>query len=145
MFSKEEQKIGFIASCFDPFPHPGVVVAMQSAVATHQLTGIVAAVHDDPSKERDWKSRPYLTLQERVILVSALRHVRYVRTYQTEDQLLQILKETSPDVRILGEDYIGREQFTGSGLEIPIFYAKRYPEWSGTEFRKRIRDGIYAD
>lgn len=137
-------KIGFIAGCFDPFPHPGVLKAMEEAIASEGLGGFIVALHSDPSIERPEKSRPYLTLQEREIMVKAIRYVWYVETYDTEADLLRILQKTSPDVRVLGEDYKDKP-FTGDHLDIPVYYCKRYEGWSGTDFRNRIREGVFVD
>ena len=138
-------RTGFIASCFDPFPHPGIIKAMEEAVFSAQLDGFIVALHSDPSIERPEKSKPYMTLQEREIMVKAIKYVWYVESYDTEAELLKIMEETNPDVRVLGDDYKGRESFTGDHLDIPIYYARRYDGWSGTDFRKRIQEGVFVD
>ena len=138
-------RTGFIAGCFDPFPHPGIIKAMEEAVFSAQLDGFIVALHSDPSIERPEKSGPYLTLEEREIMVKAIKYVWYVEPYDTEEELLKILELTKPDVRVLGDDYKGQESFTGDHLDIPIYYARRYKGWSGTDFRKRIQGGVFVD
>ena len=138
-------RTGFIAGCFDPFPHPGIIKAMEEAVFSAQLDGFIVALHSDPSIERPEKSKPYLTLEEREIMVKAIKYVWYVEPYDTEEELLKILELTNPDVRVLGDDYKRQESFTGDHLDIPIYYARRYEGWSGTDFRKRIQGGVFVD
>jgi len=138
-------RTGFIASCFDPFPHPGIIKAMEEAMFAAKLDGFIVALHSDPSIERPEKSRPYLTLKEREIMVKAIKYVWYVEAYDTEEDLLQLLAETKPDVRVLGDDYKDKSSFTGSELDIPVYYSKRYDGWSGTDFRKRIQGGVFVD
>ena len=138
-------RTGFIASCFDPFPHPGIIKAMEEAMFSEKLDGFIVALHSDPSIERPEKSRPYLTLKEREIMVKAIKYVWYVEAYNTEEDLLQLLVETKPDVRVLGDDYKDKSSFTGAELDIPVYYSKRYDGWSGTDFRKRIQGGIFVD
>ena len=118
---------------------------MEEAVFGAKLDGFIVALHSDPSIERPEKSRPYLTLREREIMVKAIKYVWYVEAYDTEADLLQLLTDTKPDVRVLGDDYKNKSSFTGSELDIPIYYSKRYDGWSGTDFRKRIQGGIFVD
>tara|TARA_R110002020_G_scaffold16515_15_gene58311 strand:- start:317 stop:715 length:399 start_codon:yes stop_codon:yes gene_type:complete len=118
---------------------------MEEAVFSAQLDGFIVALHSDPSIERPEKSKPYLTLEEREIMVKAIKYVWYVESYDTEEELLKILELTNPDVRVLGDDYKGQESFTGDHLDIPIYYARRYKGWSGTDFRKRIQGGVFVD
>ena len=112
---------------------------------SEKLDGFIVALHSDPSIERPEKSRPYMTLREREIMVKAIKYVWYVEAYNTEEDLLQLLVETKPDVRVLGDDYKDKSSFTGSELDIPVYYSKRYDGWSGTDFRKRIQGGVFVD
>jgi len=118
---------------------------MEEAVFSAKLDGFIVALHSDPSIERPEKSRPYMTLREREIMVKAIKYVWYVEPYDTEADLLRIMEETKPDVRVLGDDYRDRESFTGDHLNIPIYYARRYDGWSGTDFRRRIQEGVFVD
>jgi len=129
--------LGLLASAFSPFPHPGHVWAMEQAIEAGACTGIIAALHEDPSLERG-KPKPVLTLEERGYLLSQLRHVYEVIPYQTEQDLYDLILAVRPSVRILGNDYIG-EPYVGDDLPIPVFYARRRDDWSGTRFRERLR------
>jgi len=141
------KKVGFIAGAFDPFPHPGVIWAMHQAVSSGACDEIVVALHEDPSLERSWKRKPALSVEERKIFVLALRYVSDVIVYQTESDLIEVIREVRPATRILGEDYKGKE-FTGDDLcrelGIEIFYAQREPGWSGTEMATAIADALVA-
>ena len=126
--------LGFLASAFDPL-HPGYVWAMQQAIDAKACDGVIAALHLDPSLERG-KPKSVLTAEERRVLLLALKPVRQVVFYDTESALHQLLKALAPVVRILGDDYIGKP-YVGDDLGMPVFYAKRRPDWSGTKFRER--------
>lgn len=142
MVPKGSNRIGFIASCFDPFPHPGHVWAMSQAVEACDLDEIVIALHIDPTIERPAKRKPALTVEERMYLLWSIKWVRRSPIpYNTEAELYNILKAVAPDVRILGDDYKDKT-VTGDDLDIPVFYAKRRDDWSGTEFTKRIMRGF---
>ena len=43
-----------------------------------------------------------------------------------------------PDIRILGEDYIGKKEFTGSDLPPKIIYTTRSHGWSTTKLKDLI-------
>jgi glycerol-3-phosphate cytidylyltransferase-like family protein len=67
----------------------------------------------------------------------AIKYVDEVITYQTEDDLLKLIEFYRPDLRILGDDYIGK-RFTGDHLPIEVLYTTRSHDWSTT----RIKDLI---
>ena len=52
-----------------------------------------------------------------------------------------LLNKIKPDVRFLGDDYIGRT-FTGDDLNIPIVYLDRSHGWSTTKFKNLIADSL---
>jgi hypothetical protein len=57
--------------------------------------------------------------------------------YQTEEELLELMITFDLDVRILGEDYLGKP-FTGNTLNHEVIYTTRSHEWSTTKFKNRI-------
>ncbi len=57
--------------------------------------------------------------------------------YQTEEELLELIKLFKPDVRILGEDYLGKS-FTGDDLHIEVIYTTRSHNWSTTKIKDLI-------
>jgi glycerol-3-phosphate cytidylyltransferase-like family protein len=67
----------------------------------------------------------------------AIKYVDEVITYQTEEDLLKLIEFYRPDLRILGDDYIGK-RFTGDHLPIEVLYTTRSHDWSTT----RIKDLI---
>ena len=67
----------------------------------------------------------------------AVKYIDGVYTYQTEKELLNLIKFWKPDVRILGEDYIGKS-FTGDDLPIEVIYTTRSHEWSTTRIKNLI-------
>jgi len=129
--------LGLLASAFDPL-HPGYVWAMDQAIEAGVCTSVIAALHTDPSLQRG-KPRPILTVEERGYLLSSLRQVVDVIPYDTEEDLYDLICAVRPAVIILGDDYIG-QPYVGDVLPIPVFYAKRRPDWSGTSFRQRMSD-----
>ena len=128
-------KKGFTCSCFDLL-HAGHAKMLQDA--RNQCDYLIVGLQTDPTEDRpDTKNKPIQTLEERQIMLSAIRFVDEIVIYTTEGQLYEYLRDNPPDVRILGTDYKGKD-FTGKDLDIDIYYHKRDHDWSTTNLRKRI-------
>ena len=128
-------KKGFTCSCFDLL-HAGHIKMLQDA--RNQCDYLIVGLQTDPTVDRpDTKNKPIQTLEERQIMLSAIRFVDEIVIYTTEGQLYEYLRDNPPDVRILGTDYKGKD-FTGKDLDIDIYYHKRDHNWSTTNLRKRI-------
>ncbi len=135
-FNKDET-VGITASCFDLF-HAGHVLMLQEA--KEQCDRLVVALQTDPTIDRPEKNKPVQSVFERWVQVEGCKYVDQVIPYATEEDLLNILKSYHWDVRIIGEDYYGKK-FTGSDLDIDIYYNSRRHDFSTSELRKRIADG----
>ena len=98
-------------------------------------------VQDDPSIEWPDKIKPILSLEERIMVLSSLKQIDQIITYQTESDLYKILRKTKIEIRFLGDDYKGKS-FTGDDLGIPIHYLDRSHGWSTTKFKKLISDTV---
>ena len=130
-------KKGFTCSCFDLL-HAGHIKMLQDA--RNQCDYLIVGLQSDPTIDRpDTKNKPIQTLEERQIMLSAVRFIDEIMIYDTEDDLYSYLKHNKPDVRILGSDYdIPDKRFTGDNLDIDIYYHRRDHDWSTTNLRKRI-------
>ena len=84
------------------------------------------------------------SLEERQIQLEAIKYVDSVILYKTEEDLLVLLKATKPDVRFIGEDYIGKP-FTGDDLDIEIFYNSRAHGWSTSLTKQQAAISISRD
>ncbi len=67
----------------------------------------------------------------------AISYVDEVYLYQSEEELRELIEFFKPDVRILGEDYIGKP-FTGDDLPPEVVYTTRSHEWSTTKIKDLI-------
>jgi glycerol-3-phosphate cytidylyltransferase-like family protein len=65
------------------------------------------------------------------------QYVDEVVTYSNEDDLLKLIEFYKPDIRILGDDYIGK-RFTGDHLPIKVIYTTRSHGWSTTKLKDLI-------
>ena len=132
----EDVTIGFTASTFDLF-HAGHNVMLMEAksLCDYLIVGLLV----DPTKDRpESKNKPVQSVFERYIQVASCKWVNEVIPFETEKDLVDIILTINPDIRIVGEEYEGKEH-TGKGL-CPIHYNKRRHSFSSTELRKRVID-----
>jgi glycerol-3-phosphate cytidylyltransferase len=99
-------------------------------------------LHKDPSQDRPEKIKPLLSVTDRKNTLMALKGVTEVSSYNSEEELLQLIIDINPEIRFLGEDYINRTDYTGYGLPPKIIFLKRDHGWSTTKFKKLIADSI---
>ena len=131
-------KVGFLAGNFDVI-HPGYIRMFRDAKSV--CDKLIVGLHTDPTIERPHKLKPILSTYERTETLLELRSVDDVVCYDTEADLVNLLKDLKPDVRILGTDYKGT-RFTGDELGIDIYYHSRDPFWSTTRFKKLIAESL---
>ena len=133
---KIKYNIGFTCSCFDLL-HAGHITMLQEAKSICEY--LIVGLQVDPTIDRPEKNKPIQSLMERQIQLNAVKYVDEVIIYHTEDELIELLKSLPIGVRIIGADYINK-YFTGSDLEIDIYYNKREHNWSTTRLKKLILD-----
>ena len=132
------QTVGVIAGNFDVI-HPGYIYMFDECKKHCDI--LLLLLHDDPSIERPEKIKPILDLNERNMILSSLKQIDRIITYQIESDLYDILKTEQIDIRFLGDDYKDKA-FTGDDLDIPIHYLDRSHGWSTTKFKKMIAESV---
>ena len=134
-------KVGFTCSTFDLL-HAGHVQMLKDA--KEECDYLIVGLQTDPTLDRpDTKKRPIQTLVERSIQLKAVKYVDDVIPYETEKDLEDILQMYNISVRIIGEEYQGKN-FTGKEIcvkkHIKIVYNKREHRFSSTDLRERIKN-----
>lgn len=129
-----DMKTGFTCGAFDLL-HAGHVLMLQEAKSFCDY--LIVGLHSDPSIDRKSKNKPIQSLEERLIQIRAVKFVDLVVIYDTEEELVKLLKAIRPSVRILGADYIGKS-YTGDELDIEVVYNTRDHGYSSSELRSRI-------
>ncbi len=130
-----EERVGIIASCFDLF-HAGHVLTLYEA--KDNCDRLVVALQSDPTLDRPEKNKPVQAMFERYVQLRACAYVDDIIPYDTEADLLNLLTGYDWNVRFLGDDYRGRTNYTGYGLDIPIHYCSRKHDYSSSSLRERI-------
>jgi glycerol-3-phosphate cytidylyltransferase len=131
-------KVGVIAGNFDVI-HPGYIEMFSECA--RNCDKLIVLLQEDPTIERPDKCKPILSVDERIKILMSLRQINQVMVYNLESELYNTLNKIKPDVRFLGEDYIGRS-FTGDDLNIPIVYLDRSHGWSTTKFKNLIANSL---
>ena len=131
-------KVGVIAGNFDVI-HPGYLYMFDECKRNCDF--LLLFLHEDPSIERSEKMKPILDLEERSMILSSLKQIDRIVTYQTESDLYDILNEEKIDIRFLGDEYKNKS-FTGDDLNIPIYYLDRSHGWSTAKFKKLIAESL---
>ena len=124
----------FTAGNFDII-HPGYTATFEEA--KRHCDKFIVFLHGDPSSTRNTKYKPVVPYYDRYKMLMSIKHIDEVYMYQTEEELYELMKTFDIDVRILGEDYLGKP-FTGDDLNHEVIYTTRSHEWSTTKFKNRI-------
>jgi glycerol-3-phosphate cytidylyltransferase len=128
-------KKGITFGAFDLF-HAGHVVMLQEAktVCDH----LIVCIQSDPSLDRSDKNVPVQSIVERQIQVAACKYVDEMVVYDTERDVLEILRSIDWDVRILGDEYRDKD-FTGREETLDRCYFNTRPHsFSSSELRLRV-------
>ena len=126
--------VGMVAGNFDLL-HPGYIYTFEEA--KKHCDRFLVFLQEDPSATRYTKYKPVVPLYERYKVLMSIQYVDEVYMYQTEEELYDLIKFWKPDIRILGEDYLGKP-FTGDDLPPRIIYTTRSHHWSTTKLKDLI-------
>ena len=129
--------IGFTCGTFDLL-HAGHVMMLEEVRS--QCGYLIVGLQTDPSI-REGKSKPIQSVEERLIQLKAVRYVDEVIQYDTEDDLVELLKDVQPNIRFVGMDWKDNPNLTGGDLPIEIRYNSRDHGYSSTELKNRIKRG----
>ena len=105
--------------------------------ASEQCDLLVVGLQSDPTIDRPSKNKPIQTFEERYIQLLGVKYIDEIVPYDTEEDLLKLLKHSNFDIRILGSDWEGKN-YTGKELDIPVYFHLRNHNYSTSELRKRI-------
>ena len=132
-------KVGFNCSSFDLF-HAGHVtmLKMEKELCDH----LKVALQVDPTIDRPGiKNKPVQSVYERYVQLQACKYVDEILVYETEEDLINLMKSQTIHIRFLSEEYKYRD-FTGkqycidNGIE--LFFHLRRHKYSSTEIRNRV-------
>jgi len=98
---------------------------------------IVAINSDESIKEIKGNDRPINKLSDRTQMLSAIRYIDEVQTFNTNEELEEIIKNVKPDIMIVGSDHKNKKVI-GSEFAKKLLFFERIDEYSTTEIVQRI-------
>ena len=138
------KKIGFTCSSFDLL-HAGHYIMLEDS--KKQCDFLIVGLQTDPTLDTEYrintsdsgknKNQPIQSFEERFIQIKGCKYIDCIIKYSTENELYSIIKEITPDIRILGSDWKNKP-YTGHELNIPIHWHNRTHNYSTSNLRKRV-------
>lgn len=107
--------------------------------AKAQCEYLIVGLQTDPAIDRPTKNKPVQSVVERFIQLEACKYVDEIVVYATEKDLRDVLLAYPIDVRILGDEYEGKE-FTGHDIPMQFYFNSRKHDFSTSELRQRVAD-----
>lgn len=130
-----KKRVGFTCSSFD-LCHSGHILMLEEA--KRQCDHLIVGLQTDPTIDRPDKNKPVQSVFERFVQLKACKYVDEVVVYATEAELRDILLAHHIDVRILGEEYRGKN-FTGHDIDgMEFYFNHRRHSFSSSSLRERV-------
>ena len=131
----DRKLIGFTCGAFD-LCHAGHMMAFHEC--KKQCDYLIVALQTDPTIDRpDTKNKPIMSIFERWRILKSIKYIDEIIIYETEKDLVNILKDTKPDIRFIGKDWEEKE-YTGKELPIKVIFNSRNHNFSTNELRERV-------
>lgn len=134
-----KSKIGFNCSSFDML-HAGHITMLK--MEKQLCDYLIVSLQVDPTIDRPgMKNKPVQSVYERYVQLQGCRYVDEILVYETEFDLLQLIKTQTIHIRFLSDEYLNRD-FTGKQYcidnNIELHYHTRQHVYSSTELRERV-------
>ena len=115
-------KIGFVNGCFDVL-HVGHVRMLNFAKSCcdHLIVGIDS---DSRVKELKGVNRPINNESDRKEFLLSLQSIAEVEIFDSEDELINLIKRLKPDIMIVGSDYRGKKVIGSEYAKQLIFFER---------------------
>ena len=87
---------------------------------------------DKRVRELKGEDRPFNNQQDRKKMLESIKFVDEVVLFDSREELIQCVKEYSPDIMIVGDDYKG-EKVYGSEYAKKLVFFEKIPQYSSTK------------
>jgi D-beta-D-heptose 7-phosphate kinase/D-beta-D-heptose 1-phosphate adenosyltransferase len=120
------QKIVWLNGTFDVL-HMGHIKLFRHARKLAGPAGRVVVGTDSDNRIRELKgpTRPINNIFDRVDFLNAIKYIDCVVTFSSADELEARIKQFSPDILLIGNDYVGKP-IVGAQYAKEIVYFPRY-------------------
>jgi glycerol-3-phosphate cytidylyltransferase len=126
-------KAGFTCSSFDLL-HAGHIAMLKEC--KENCDNLIVGLNVNPCKNGTF---PVQNVVERYTQLAGVKYVDEIIPYNSESELIDLLKLYNPDIRFIGDDY-RKTPFTGDDLPIEVFYNKRNHRFSSMELKQRVKE-----
>src|SRR3989344_6590658 len=98
---KNGKKVGITVGAFD-LCHAGHILMFKETKEVCEY--LIVGLHSDPTLDRPEKNKPIMSLEERRIILEAIKYIDEIFIYDTEAELYEILKKNKfgIDIRVIG-------------------------------------------
>ena len=127
----------FTNGCYDIL-HPGHIRLIQYAASLGDKL-VVALDTDERVKHNKSSDRPINTLSDRMFMMKALKGVDEVVSFDSEEELRELIKQYNPYYLVIGDDYKGK-YVIGEDLVQEVKYFRKLNGYSTTKILKHITD-----
>lgn len=130
---------GFTCGAMDLL-HAGHVLML--ADCKKNCDHLIVGLHTNPQLDRPDKNQPVQSVIERYIQLEGCKYVDQIVPYETESDLIELLKSIPIDVRFVGADWKDKP-YTGHDIEkIRVIFNTRDHDYSSSGLRRRISQSI---
>jgi len=130
-------KIGFTCGAMDLL-HAGHILMLQDCKS--KCDHLIVGLHTNPQLDRPEKNKPIQSVIERYIQLQGCEYVDQIIPYETEADLIELLRSVPIDVRFVGADWKDLP-YTGHDItKIHVEFNTRDHDYSSSGLRKRIAD-----
>lgn len=130
-------KKGFINGCFDVL-HVGHIELIKFARSKCDYL-MIALDTDERVASFKGPQRPFNSLKDRETMLRSIRGVDELRSFSTDEQLTDLVKQYSPDVMIIGSDWEGK-RVIGEEHAKELVYFRRIDGYSTTKILENSTD-----
>lgn len=131
-------EIGFYPGAFD-LCHAGHILGFKEAKKNCAI--LIAGLQSNPAIDRTNKNKPIMSMRERRIILQGIRYIDAIKEYDTEADLVKMVRALKPAVYFIGEDWKGKH-FSAKAvceeLGIRVHYLARNHPYSSSHLRKKI-------
>ena len=131
-------KVGFINGCFDVL-HVGHLRMLRHCKSLVDIL-VVAIDSDSRISIHKGSDRPYNNISDRKEMLSSLDVVDVVFSFETNKELVTIIKCLKPDVMMVGEEYKNKNVI-GSEFAKVLKYFRRVDGYSTTKILQNSSGG----
>jgi glycerol-3-phosphate cytidylyltransferase len=132
-------KVGFACGVFDMFHAGHVLMLKECKEHCDYLIVALNKAENFSNKINPNKKPPLYNIEERKLILESCKYVDKVLVYNSEEELLELLKSNNISIRFLGEDYRGKP-ITGSDLNMKLYYTNRGHGLSTTYYRNKLKE-----